>query len=103
MHANKSMALTKQVCFCITAFILLITIGILSLHKYDSYGGEQSDVNFPVFEGSETSVELVYTVKPPDETDVLFPEGLRRISQRLETAEISLNDSDIKAEFAYEQ
>ena len=103
MHAIKSMALTKRVCFCITAFIVLITIGMFSLYKYDSYGGEQYDVNFPGLEGLETNVEQVYDVKSPDESDVLFPEGLRRISQRLVVADISLNDSETKAELAYEQ
>ena len=105
IHANKSMAVTKQVCFYITVFIVLIFIGMLSLHnfKYDSYGGGKSNVNFPGLERSETIVELEYDVKSPDESDVLFPEGLHRISQRLVVADISLNDSEIKAELTYEQ
>ena len=99
------MALTKRVCFCITVFIVLIFIGMFSLHndKYDSYGGEKSNVNFPGLEGSETKVELEYDVKSPEESEVLFPEGLHRISQRLVTADISLSDSEAKAELAYEQ
>ena len=75
------MALTLRLYVCMFLFFVLVAIGMLKVNNY-------------VYRHDLNRVENV---------DIQFPEGLRRISQRLEVAEISLNESEPTAEMIYEQ
>ena len=90
-YPSKSMALAMRLCVCILALLMLITCAIFcfnnSLCRHDFHREKDLDVQSHDVQSH----------------DVLFPKGLRRISQRLEVAEISLNESDTKSELVYEQ
>ena len=102
-HPSRPMALTSRLCFQVTIFNVLITIGLFSL--YDIY--YKNDLG-PVYRerdgGVKSGRERDGGVKSGNnETGYAFPKGLQRISKRLTQTEISLNDSGSRAELIYEQ
>ena len=80
------MAVKNRLCVYILAFLIFITCVIFnSQYKDDLHRVNDLDI------------------QSHDGPNVLFPKGLRRISQRLEVAEISRNESETKTEMVYEQ
>ena len=80
---------------------MLITCAIFSLnnsqYRHDFHREKDLDVQSHDVQSHDVQSHDVHS------HDVLFPKGLRRISQRLAVAEINLNESETKTELVYEQ
>ena len=101
------MALTSRLCFQVTIFNVLITIGLFSLYNVYSGVFYKNDLG-PIYRergaGVKSGRERDAGVNSGNnETGDAFPKGLQRISKRLTQIEISLNDSGSRAELVYEQ